>query len=471
MKMNSLQLYHVWHHGSEREIRSVFAMDLAYSRSYYRKLCAAIYQEVTNTGCCYILDELLTSPQPTWDLIVFHAVLDVAQCILTGEGLTEPDRFVLDTIEGSRYEWRSLSPDTRVNLTKERRYYMVLIHYFFFRSKEAQRGGHANAPVQDPNEEAARIIANAKAEADRILGNANQVRENIIKEARDQAEMIETNAHEKAANIELNAQRKAKDITMEAQQNAEECYEQAYEDAREKAMARLEAEAAEESRRLLQQNLTSFLRTQRQQIQDDQAATAQMGQQTAQMNATLKEQVCQQTTAAGADISRMLEDTVNQLNTLRSGFLTGLQEWRSSLYKAEYGPLINCYNNLLMLIAGFDRDVAAEVQRRDGSMDEAELTVLQQHSNKMEKFRLNMERAMLSMGLRVFRPAEGDIFDSYSHATDDEEDDDTYNGCTIARCIRPGIIRTVNSANEEVLHRATVTLSRPTDAFEPHYHN
>ena len=454
MKLNSLQLYTLWHQGPEREMRSEFAKDFAYSRNYYRKLCDAIATEVANEGRCYILDELLRISPPTWDLIVFHAVLEVVRCTVTKQHLTEPDRHVLETFEGSRYLWRNLGPDARLSLTPERRYFMTLIRWFFRHCWERAAG------TSD------RMVADARAEAERILSNAQQARENLLREAREQAELIEAAAHEKAAGIELNAQRKAQQITMEAQQNAEDCYEQAYEEAREQALVRLEAEAQAESQRLVRQNLTGFMNRQRQQWQSSQAETEQLYQQLSEQTATLKEQACQQTTSAGADVAVMLEDAVNQLNALKNGFFSGLQDWRSSLYKAEYGPLVNCYNNLLMLIAGFDRDVAAEQQRLDGTLSEEELTVLQQHSNKMEKFRNNMERAMLAMGLRVFRPAEGDIFDSYTHATDDDEDDDTYNGCTIARCVRPGIIRTVNSANEEVLHRATVILSRPTDAFD-----
>ena len=464
MNLNSLQLYDLWHNAPEREFRQVFGGDSAYSRSYYRMLRAAVYQEAVNDGACMLLNELLSFAHANWDLVTFYAILHTTKYLSVRRELPEPDRLYLEAMDGNRYPWHNLSRGSRVAMTLDRRYILNLTCALY-----REMGPRSETPA--PTEDARRILAEARSEADRILESATHARDTMLRQAREQAELVESTALERASSIELDAQRKVQEITLEARQNAEECYEQAYEDAREKAMERLEAEAAAERQRLVQQNLANYMSSQRQQWLDEQGQAEQLHQSIAGQTATLKEQICQQTTTAGADMAQLLDDTLTQLTALKNGFFTGLQDWRASLYKAEYGPLINCYNNLLMLISGFDRDIAAEQQRLGDAPAGPELTVLQQHSNKMEKFRINMERAMLALGLRVFRPAEGDLFDSYAHATDDEEDDDSYNGCAIARCVRPGIIRTVNSANEEVLHRATVVISRPSDAFGPQYND
>jgi hypothetical protein len=90
--------------------------------------------------------------------------------------------------------------------------------------------------------------------------------------------------------------------------------------------------------------------------------------------------------------------------------------------------------------------------------EEAVLTKLQQHTQSLNKFRANLERAMHALGLRTFYPAQGELFDSYYHTTDSEEDDALFNGKVIDSCTSPGIIRTVNSQEEVVLHRAEVVI-------------
>ena len=80
-------------------------------------------------------------------------------------------------------------------------------------------------------------------------------------------------------------------------------------------------------------------------------------------------------------------------------------------------------------------------------------------SGMLEKFMVEFENAITSLGFEVFRPEVGDRYNSNEHRCSDqsdEDDTDDFNGRRILACKKPGIKRIGLSGQEEVLEFAEV---------------
>ena len=300
--------------------------------------------------------------------------------------------------------------------------------------KEAARNREANIRSQ-ANTEADRIRRNAKNEAEQTRQEAKAYADKVKRIAENEAEQTRQDAKAYASKVKRIAEDDADGIRAAARQQMEE-------------------EAEQTTAMLIQQKLSAHIQELRRQWEEEQREKAAQRAETSTIAAALKEEACTRSTSIGASLNQGLDQLQEQLNQLRSNMTLDLQKWRTSLYKCEYGKLVNFYNTLNGYANSFERELR-EAEYSDTASDELK-KVLGEHSRKLNRLRSNLIGSMEVMGLRLFTPQKGDLFNSYYHTTNGEEDDDEFLDREIARCLKPGIERVVNDREVAVLLRASV---------------
>ena len=322
--------------------------------------------------------------------------------------------------------------------------------------------------LEKAQKEADEITAKAEQKANHIIRKANESAQRITENARNrdantrsqaytEADRIRRDAKNEAAQIRRDADNEATQIRRDADAYADGVKRSAEDDAdgiRAAARQQMEEEAERTTSMLIQQKLSAHIQELRRQWEEEQQEKATQRADTSALAAALKEDSCTRSTAIGASLNQGLNQLQEQLNQLRSNMTLDLQKWRTSLYKCEYGKLVNFYNTLNGYANSFERELR-EAECGDTASDELK-TVLGEHSRKLNRLRSNLTGAMETMGLRLFTPQKGDLFNSYYHTTNSEEDDDVFLDREIKHCLKPGIERVVNDLEVAVLLRACV---------------
>lgn len=322
--------------------------------------------------------------------------------------------------------------------------------------------------LEKARKEAEQIKKQAHADAEKITDAARVNADQYIIEAKEQAARIIAEAERRAKNREADvellldgAQQRAEQIRLEARNEAKRLISIAKDDAkdiRDTARQQAEEEAEQNVKTLTQQKLSAHIHELRRQWEEDQLENARQRNEVSSLGAALKEEACTVSTAVGVRLNRDLEQLQEQINQLRSNVTVELQQWRASLYQCEYGKLVNFYNTLNGYANSFERELR-EAECDDNISEELK-KILGEHSRKMNRLRNILSGAMEPMGLRTFTPQKGDLFNSYYHATNDDEDDDVFLDCEIERCLKPGIERVVNDREVAVLLRASVEVRK-----------
>lgn len=305
--------------------------------------------------------------------------------------------------------------------------------------------------------EAEEIIAKAKRDAAGIIDEAKKTAQGMTEDARNRDASTRSQANTEAERIRQNANDDAEQIRRNAYEYADSIKKIAEDDAngiRAVARQQMEEEAERTTSMLIQQKLSAHIQKLRRQWEEEQKERADQRADTSALAAALKEEASTRSTTIGANMNRGLDQLQEQLNQLRSNMTLDLQKWRTSLYKCEYGKLVNFYNTLNGYANSFERELR-EAECSGTASDELR-TILGEHSRKLNRLRSNLTGAMEGMGLRLFTPQKGDLFNSYYHTTNGEEDDDMFLDREIECCLKPGIERVVNDREVAVLLRASV---------------
>lgn len=373
------------------------AMRGGYTQQDYETLCQLVYEELKDTQESPLIRAMDSNQTYEWGGVTNSAVRKAMI------------RYYEDRLAAER----SKGGTTRVSLF------------------ERQERKQMEDRLAKSGAEAERILQQAKAEAERILAAA------------------ESEKKEAAA-----LKSEAEDALRRAQEDADHLRERTILSAQEEAKRQLEEEAEQELQRLLGSKMNAYMAQQRR-LQGEALSAAQADRnELSGQTAALKEAACDFSNRTSSTLTQVMESAMEQMLRVKSEFNTALQQWKSDMYKCEYSPIISCFNSLLTLEKRFERDVAAE----EGMTEEEVLTKLQQHSASMTSFRSRLERAMNAMGLMLYMPQSGEMFDAYYHTLDEDEDDESYDGRKIGECLSPGIIRKVNSEEETVMQRAVVTV-------------
>lgn len=424
------------------------------TKDYYRRLMVVIFSELREEGRSVLVEEALAKRIRELDDITLRAMLNGVTAAANIRVQSVPQR-MLDELgvwpfgRGERVEILRLSDGFLQMLGAA----CASVGQTQMLLKELQD----LQPLTNPESEARRIVDKARAEA-AIIDKQTRAREN---ESKDRTEMerqqILATARAQAEEIRKAAHKDAAEMKTAVQQELQAYRETQTAEIREEAMRRAEEEARAKSQDMIRRNLQDYMRSRQTASQEHCQQLEELSTQITGENAKVREDLCAGTNRMQADMTRMMEETVARMNDMKNQLHKDLRSWQESLYKNEAGQLLNCYNNLQILLERFRREAAQE--QLAGSAPEGEQTMLQAHCVSLEKFSNRMERALNALGMRVFWPKAGDAFDSYYHALDDDEvDEEQCIGMEIASCSRPGILRTVNSNDEVVAHRATVKL-------------
>lgn len=460
--LSAMEIHNLWMNGN---LDNAFCGDCQPARKHYIDVRNAMYRELMKDGYCELIEYYLSHSPTQMELILFCAMYDVLQTVSKGGKLAgvHPDYLIC---YNRKYDWKALSQYLYyIDVYTSRKDDM---QRFYQKIKGTRQRGKApvsqgaeikgftqpiHTPQPGPNpEEVSRkcreLEESANKRAEEILQQASSQRNIILQQAETQRRDIENEANVERSRILENANRDAEQIIAEANAEAQRI--------RDEALRQAEEAAQEEADALVQRQLSCYMRQQRSQWEEDRQALDNARADMSAAIPTLKEEICSITTSAGARMNGSLEAIAEQLTAMKTELLSGMNRWRSDLYKCEYGALINFYMSFIAVTAQFERDVYQE--QTHPMTEEEELTILQRHSSRMNNLRSALLRAMEAMGICTFAPQNGDIFDSYSHATNDAEDDDLYNGRIIESCIAPGIQRVINGQTSDILHRATVQL-------------
>lgn len=422
--MTAAELYKLW---EEHPDHPLFTQDSLPLRAYYALLRRQVYQELTRDGICPLADALAQA-QP--DTVTWHALFTAADAAAAGRQLAAMDPNRLSFSFTRRPTWQELNYN----------YYTIGQMYAATQQDcaalrnalQAARARHERRTAQPKPAEAPaqKEAADVQAEAEKLLTaareQAERQRKQILADANAEAKLILEAAHQEAARI------------------------------RQEAAGQAQEEAKAQAQQLVRGQLSEHIAGLELQWLQEQEQTNAMRADVRAETAALKEQLCNYTNAAGAELDRSMDAALRAIEQARTQLMSQLQQWRSTLYRTEYGPLVNFYNNLEAVEQRFRRDLASA--ELEGLTPEQAQSKLQDHSAKLSKLRSGLLRSMEALGIVTFTPQPGEPFDSYFHAVDDEEDDDIYHDLPIERCIRPGLMRTVNSEDTTVLHRATVTV-------------
>lgn len=449
---------------------------------YVDELRKAVYCEV-QTGVCYLVEELIVKPSARFGYfgsaeIPVLPLFAIENALSTLENRGELQKLppVVQLDRSGYYNWSDFNNHPRGNRAVDK-ISVNLLRSYADRYNRLCDNARKIVSLVDTNSSSAAVsydkkvekaLEKARKEADRITEDAKREANRITKEANASASRIVTEATQKAERIRSEAELKIKDaqhdadkLRLEAQHDATELRKIAEEDAeriREAARQQAQEEAERNVETLTRQKLSAHIHELRRQWEEDQLENTQQRGEVSALAATLKEDACTVSTTVGAKLNRDLEQLQEQINQLRSNVTLDLQQWRASLYQCEYGKLVNFYNTLSGYANSFERELReAEC---DDIVSEEMKKVLREHSRKMNRLRNILIGAMEPMGLRTFTPRKGELFNSYYHATNDEEDDDVFLDHEIERCLKPGIERVVNDREVAVLLRASVEVRK-----------
>ena len=437
-------------------------------QQYYEGLREYVYEELKDTGACSLMDHLLCTGSMEWDVPTCDAAIDALRAVQMGVEMEGPREYKLLPANGSALIYR-MEPQ---QIESIRSHYQQYVDSW--RSAPRPWGVDLRTSSQYKND---RQLAKAKAEAEKLREQARTEAERIRRDARAEAEKILENARAEAARFLANAASEksqadmvvaaAQEELLDARQQAERIREEARAEAErirrellENAQEEARAEAEQMLQRMVGDQLNDYLAQQRRQWEAEQPRILEAREHMAQQTALLKEQACSFSNNASVDLMQVMEETMEQLRTVKSTFSTQLQQWKSDMYRCEYSAIIGCFNSLMVLERRFERDVAAEADMTA----EEQLTKLQQHSVSLTGLRNRMERALNTMGLSLFMPQPGERFDACYHTLDGDEEDEQYTDRQIAACTSPGIMRKVNSEEDVVMQRAVVTLQPEEEA-------
>ena len=470
---------------------------------YVDNLRKAVYLDMQE-GSCQMIEELVMNPLKTSNLgyysefkipmLPYHAINQAL--ILLENGGDFPDLGVgIKANHNEFYAWdyfnrRGLNLPSYAVTNEQlqqlgRRYTQLCSDFRMSGSRDAGYYGlsgfdkNSVRKLEKVRKEADEITAKAEREANAIIQRANDTAESIKEDARNRSASTQTNANTYAERIRRDADNEAKKTRRDAENEAKKIRQDAKDEAeqirrkateylesvkrsaeddaegiRAAARQQMEEEAERTTAMLIQQKLSAHIQELRRQWEEEQREKAAQRAETSTIAAALKEEACTRSTSIGASLNQGLNQLQEQLNQLRSNMTLDLQKWRTSLYKCEYGKLVNFYNTLNGYANSFERELR-EAECGDTASDELK-TVLGEHSRKLNRLRSNLTGAMETMGLRLFTPQKGDLFNSYYHTTNSEEDDDVFLDREIKHCLKPGIERVVNDLEVAVLLRASV---------------
>lgn len=391
------------------------------SQTFFQELRNAVCYELEHYGFCSLVDELLKEPPEYMDKVAYAVFCDLAVGYPSGQ---------LADVRNSDY-LPYLNPPVRWSACSAMgKQYGILGSRGvkdIQRARDAVREGHLRylktlteaQPTQKPQEIPITPAPDPKEE------------ERLLQEAKNQAAQIVENAKLEAERINQSAQTAADAILAEAQ-------------------AKTENSAKERADKLVQKYLAQAQREMRQACDAEMEVRLQKTLSQARTLETIHGEMCDKTNTLQANWIKALDNTLEQLNAVKTDFYQHLSQWQKALYPREVKALAECYLELYRML-NVDKLLREEVvfQADQPQTEPSPKTVegLHKLNKTLTTFLRHFEAALDGLGLYAYYPQPGELFDEMRHTPEDE--DAVCEGKTIQFCIQPGIAKKSSDGGED----------------------
>lgn len=391
------------------------------SQTFFQELRNAVCYELEHYGFCSLVDELLKEPPEYMDKVAYAVFCDLAVGYPSGQ---------LTDVRNSDY-LPYLNPPVRWSACSAMgKQYGILGSRGvkdIQRARDAVREGHLRylktlteaQPTQKPQEIPITPAPDPKEE------------ERLLQEAKNQAAQIVENAKLEAERINQSAQTAADAILAEAQ-------------------AKTENGAKERADKLVQKYLAQAQREMRQACDAEMEVRLQETLRQARTLETIHGEMCDKTNTLQANWIKVLDNTLEQLNAVKTDFYQHLSQWQKALYPREVKALAECYLELYRML-NVNKLLREEVvfQADQPQTEPSPKTVegLHKLNKTLTTFLRHFEAALDGLGLYAYYPQPGELFDEMRHTPEDE--DAVCEGKTVQFCIQPGIAKKSSDGGED----------------------
>ena len=391
------------------------------SRDFFQELRQAICYELEHDGFCTLVDDLLEHPPSKMDVVACVVFYDLANKYPSGQLTDVKNSYCVPNLnilvsweECNHMEYQSVPMDGEKLMNIRR-------------ARDAVREGHLHylktlteaQPTRKPQEIPITPVPDPKEE------------ERLLQEAKNQAAQIVENAKLEAERINQSAQTAADAILAEAQ-------------------AKTENSAKERADKLVQKYLAQAQREMRQACDAEMEVRLQETLSQARTLETIHGEMCDKTNTLQANWIKVLDNTLEQLNAVKTDFYQHLSQWQKALYPREVKALAECYLELYRML-NVDKLLREEVvfQADQPQTEPSPKTVegLHKLNKTLTTFLRHFEAALDGLGLYAYYPQPGELFDEMRHTPEDE--DAVCEGKTIQFCIQPGIAKKSSDGGED----------------------
>ena len=431
------------------------------AKTYYEKLCDMIVVEYSTQGFCRLVDEIIEGKKDV-EAISFHS-MEAAGEILRGNKKREYVKYAPAPIQvtngfigttrtvtweewtayiqqygGMSYRYDENVKNTllKLKIKGQERHLEVIKKYSHTDEKKET---HIKGEESDAKSKSEKIMAKAREDASRI-----------IEEARIEAEGIRTKAYQDVTKNERGGE-----SSILSAESIKEYLEKERELIR-VTLGKEYKDALDESHAVL--------------------GTAER----------IHNEMCDQTNKLQASWVKTLDQTVEELTTIKEDFYKRIHNWQVGLYPHELRPLAERYIELYRIV-NVDKIIAEELFRISSgnndstsnvgaeiagdqsdkiesaiAIDESQkedlikkynsspvLEELEKLNRKLSIFLKKFESSLNGLDMYVYHPDNGEVYDEVWHVIEDDSEFDYSKEYRVKRCVLPGVAKKVNDDGED----------------------
>lgn len=414
-------------------------------RRFFKDLQSGICEDYARKGNCPYIEWKINGRSMRSTLIEFSVLQDLERYYCNGESLSDPERewyipHVFNSVQGivsvrkEFFSWNEGMKLVPENTTEHMIRLAVNIQTAAHRQWEEKRR-------QVPAGDAGRALEQAKAQAQQILNNAQTEANRILADAeREKRKVLDAWAHVQARESEI------------AEKEAE----------LKRQSARTEGQVKERADRLIAQYLRDYQSRLRTQWNRQLEVEARQEERAIESLNNIKDDMCRTTNELKVTWRNKLEETVEEMKRMQTELDMKLRNWQVALYPREFRAIADCYVQLYRILTQdqlLTREIVAREADRPQEYHPETIETLKQLNLSLTTFLKKFEKAMNKLGLYVFVPEAGELYDDVLHIPFDSAIEDP-DGMVVSRCEVPGVMRQTSGDLEEgePVIRATVRL-------------
>lgn len=434
-KHTALELYQAGY-----RVKHMMGYAVLESKAFFISLREAIVYELEHYGYCTLIENLLEMPKSKLDAVAYAVFQDIANGYAEHK-LADVKGVYRDYIPYVTIRWADCA-------SLEYQYYPLTqkVAEKIIAARNAARKGHRQY---------LQSLTEAKAMAQPTPPHPQNQKEQNEERKRLQAEQCLTQAKLEAERIQQGAHATVQSMLDEAKLEAERIRQSAQSAAQsilDEANAKLQTQAEEKAERLVNQYIAQQQRQFKQECDAQTAESIRNSLDGARLVETIHGEMCDQTNAIQASWIKALDSAMEQLNGVKADFYQHLRGWQEGLYPRTVKPLAERYLELYRIL-NVDKLIRAEVVFQDSQAAQgtvpAPSTVagLNKLNKTLTTFLRRFETALDSLGLRVYYPANGEVFDDIWHVSEEEELE--CQNQPIQACVLPGIAKKATDGGED----------------------